>query len=487
MTILTRLKTWFDEQFGFSEHIKPLMEHPVPPGVAKGKTSYMYLFGNATLVAFLVQVVTGAILATKYIPSAAHAYDSLVYITNEVRFGALLRAMHLYGASAMVILIMLHTARVFLTGSYKHPRQMNWLSGVLLLLLTMGMAWTGQLLRWDENGVWSVVVASQIAGRTPLIGPWLAQFILAGETLGGATLSRFFIFHVLMFPLLIFAFVAAHFYLLIYHGTSEPPRAGHPVDPKTYRSWYKDMLHKHGVAYFPFVVWKEVLVGVSMIAIVVILAIVLGPRGPNQPPDPTQLIANPAPDWYFLWLYALVAYKPPAIEDLVLVYMPLIILGAMLILPFIASKGERSPFRRPWAIGIVVIAGILLVVLTGAGTRANFVPEFNTEPLTAQELGVADDDLVSVGAQIYYETGCQYCHAVGGRGGNYGPDLTDVTRRLPPQEIIVRTMGGIGDMPPYQNILTLEQLNAIVVFLESFEGPQGVELPEGPVRQDVEQ
>ena len=458
---------WLKDRIGFAG-LKEIAVHPVPPETASNKTGWMYALGNATMVVFLLQVVTGAVLATKYIPSTAHAYDSLLYITNEVTLGRQLRGMHFYGASAMVVLISLHMARVFLTASYKFPRELNWLTGVGLLVLTLAMAFTGQLLRWDENGVWSVSVASFIAARVPLVGRWLAEFILAGDRVGGTTLSRFFAFHVFIFPVLIFGAIGAHVYLVLHHGISELPRAGQPVDPATYRERYHALLEREGRPYMPDVTWREIAIGVGITTIIAGLAYVFGPRGPNAPPDPAVLAADPRPDWFFLWFYALLAYKPRGLEDIVMIYVPLALLAGLILLPFVASRGERSPLRRPWAIGAVLVTAILLGVLTGAGWKAPWVPDFASEPLSPTTVGVASGPAYD-GARLFHAHACQSCHAVAGQGGAYGPDLTDVARRMPPQEIAFRIINGTANMPAYNHKLTLDELNAILVFLETID------------------
>lgn len=282
MGILMRPWRWLADRIGFST-IQKVMRHPVPPEAANGRTGWFYIFGNATLVVFLLQVFTGSVLATLYVPSPEHAYESLLYITDVVPLGRQLRGMHYYGASAMVILISIHMARVFLTASYKFPRELNWLSGVGLLVLTLAMGFTGQLLRWDENGIWTVSVASFVAEEVPLIGTGLAEFILAGETVGGSTLTRFFALHVFIFPVSIFALVGLHVYLVVHHGISELPRAGEPVDPQSYRERYEAMLKRHGRPYWPDVTWREIAVGVTTIGIIGLLAFFFGPRGPRAP------------------------------------------------------------------------------------------------------------------------------------------------------------------------------------------------------------
>ena len=211
----------FEDRTGLIEQLTKMAKHPVPPGA-----KWLYVFGSATLFSFFLQVFTGIILATAYIPATGQAYESLNFITNDAVFGHIVRGLHYFGASAMILFIGLHTIRVFLTGSYKFPREVNWLTGALLMPMVLGLAFTGQLLRWDQNGVWSVIVAAEQAGRIPILGPYIAHFILAGDTVGGATLTRFYAIHVFFIPAVIFVLIGIHLYLVLRHGISEPPRAG---------------------------------------------------------------------------------------------------------------------------------------------------------------------------------------------------------------------------------------------------------------------
>jgi len=232
--LLKRFIDAFEDRTGLIAFFDGLAKHPVPPD-----TGWWYVFGSATAVAFLIQVVTGMALATSYISSTGEAYDALTFITTRALFGNLLRGMHYFGASAMVLLVGIHMGQVFLMGCYKYPREFNWLTGAVLLILTIGMGFTGQLLRWDQNAVWSVVVAAEQSARMPVVGPAIAHFILDGKTLGGATLSRFFAFHVFFIPAIIFGFVAIHLYLVFHDGISEPPKPGEIVDPETYHARYE--------------------------------------------------------------------------------------------------------------------------------------------------------------------------------------------------------------------------------------------------------
>jgi ubiquinol-cytochrome c reductase cytochrome b subunit len=464
MSLLRRVWGWFDDRTGLTEVLSPIASHLVPPG-----TSWWYVFGSATLFAFIVQVVTGIALATMYVTSTAHAYQSLQFITQDALLGRVLRGIHFWGASAMVLFVGVHMIRVFLMGSYKFPREVNWLTGAGLLLFTIGMGFTGQLLRWDQNAVWSVVVGAAQAGRMPFIGQRLAQFILGGDVVGGATLSRFFSFHVFFIPALIFGFIGVHLYLVLRNGISEPPVLGHIVDPKTYRDWYNRLLEKRGIPFWPDVAWRDVIFGVAMVVGVVALAFLLGPPALGKPPDPSIVQADPRPDWYLLWYFAVLALIPPGIESWVIIGAPMAFGIAVILLPFLGSKGERHPLRRPWAIAIVIVAVMMVGTLWRLADQAPWSPNFSAQPLTAQDLGPTSDTLWA-GSQLFYVKGCQFCHTVNGKGGQRGPDLSDVGSRLSKQQITLRILNGGTNMPSYAATMSPGALNLLVDFLSSRTG-----------------
>jgi quinol-cytochrome oxidoreductase complex cytochrome b subunit len=209
---------WVDERTSLSGVARWTMFRKVPKG-----TNWFYTFGSATLFAFLSQAVTGVFLAMYYDPSITHAYESARHITNEVFLGEFVRGMHKWGSSVMVIMIFLHMARVFFFGAYKYPRELSWLIGVVLLVLTFVMSLTGYLLPFDQRSYWATVVAANINGTGPVVGPYLADFLRGGAEFGATTLSRFYAIHMLLVPGAIAALIGAHLYLVARLGTTAPP------------------------------------------------------------------------------------------------------------------------------------------------------------------------------------------------------------------------------------------------------------------------
>jgi ubiquinol-cytochrome c reductase cytochrome b subunit len=452
---------WLDHRLALSRWVLPVLRHPVPRDV-----NWWYVLGSATLVAFIVQVVTGVALAFTYVPSPDHAYDSLQFISSTAILGRVVRGVHYWGASAMVVLVALHAIRVFLSGSFKFPREMNWVTGVVLLFLTLGMAFTGQLLRWDQDAYWAVAVAAEQAGRTPVIGGLVAQIVVAGKTIGAATLTRFYATHVFLIPALIFATIGVHLYLLLRHGISEPPRAGAPVDPDTYEAEYEAELHRSGIPFWPDAAWRDVIFALGVGVVVLALAIAVGPKALAARADPTNLHADPRPDWYFLWLFALLALIPPKLEDWLIIGLPAVAAGVLFLLPFVFPRGERSPRRRPWAVGSVGVIVIAIGALVFEGHLAPWSPALPPPTLPVAVTAPLQGD-AATGAQLFETHGCIACHTIDGTGGQRGPNLSAVGSRLSENELTWRILNGGHNMPSFATTLSPDQVSALVTFLHS--------------------
>jgi quinol---cytochrome c reductase cytochrome b subunit, bacillus type len=209
---------WIEERTGLVGATKYFLFRKVP-----ARTNWFHTLGSATLTAFLVQAITGVILAMYYKPDPDKAYQSIQFITNDLTWGWLVRGTHRFGASVFIILLFFHMARVFLFGAYKYPREVNWMVGAALLILGMFEGFTGYLLPWDQTSYWASVVGINITGTGPFVGPYMAQILKAGAEINGDTLSRFYSIHMLVLPGLIFALIGLHLYLVIRLGVSNPP------------------------------------------------------------------------------------------------------------------------------------------------------------------------------------------------------------------------------------------------------------------------
>jgi len=214
----TQVVGWLDERSGASTMLRGMLYRKVPKG-----TNWFYTLGSATMFAFLSQAITGVFLAMYYIPDPSRAYESAAHLTNDVFLGELVRGMHKWGSTVMILLIFLHLARTFVFGAYKYPRELNWLIGVVLLVMTLAMGFTGYLLPFDQRSFWATVVGVNIQASAPVIGPYLADFLRGGAELGTTTLARFYALHMLLIPGLLAALIGAHLYLVAKLGTTAPP------------------------------------------------------------------------------------------------------------------------------------------------------------------------------------------------------------------------------------------------------------------------
>jgi quinol-cytochrome oxidoreductase complex cytochrome b subunit len=209
---------WLEERSGLVGGIRYFLFRKVP-----GDSNWFHTLGSATLTAFLVQLVTGVILAMYYKPEPKTAYASIQHITNDITLGWLVRGMHKWGASVFIILMFFHMARVFLFGAYKYPRELNWIIGVLLLVVGMTEGFTGYLLPWDQTSYWATVVGINLNGTAPFLGPHIAQFLRGGAEIGPDTLARFYSMHMLLIPGAIISLIGLHLYLVVRLGVSSPP------------------------------------------------------------------------------------------------------------------------------------------------------------------------------------------------------------------------------------------------------------------------
>src|SRR5229473_3786184 len=310
MRRLKALYTWFDSRLQLGEPIKEMALHPVPNKTA----SWWYVFGSAAFVLLMLQIVTGILLALVYVPSAGQAWNSLNILNHQLTLGWFLRAMHGWGSNFMVAVVLIHMAQVFLFGAYKFPRELTWILGVFLLLMTLGMAFTGQVLRFDQDAYWGLGIGASIASRVPIAGPAIVKLMLGGPIIAGATLSRFFALHVFVVPGMLIAFVGLHLLLVLKLGINEWPMPGRIVRRATYERDYHELTAKEGVPFVPNAIWKDIVFSGFILLSIAACAVLLGPFGLGGQPDPTIIQTAPRPDYFFLWLYAVLSFLPPSLE-----------------------------------------------------------------------------------------------------------------------------------------------------------------------------
>src|ERR1700723_3865676 len=318
MRLIASIAEWLDARLQLGSSIRETAQHEVPRETA----SWFYVFGSAAFVVFLLQIVTGILLALIYVPSAAEAWSSLQTLNHNVPLGWYIRALHGWGSNFMVAIVLIHMVQVFLFGAYKYPRELTWIIGVFLLLVTLGMAFTGQVLRFDQDAYWGLGIGASIASRVPLLGPAIVHLMLGGPIIAGATLSRFFALHVFVVPGLLIAFVAVHLLMVLKLGINEWPMPGRIVRRATYMQQYRELTHKQGVPFVPEAVWKDILFSGFILLSIAVCAVHFGPFGPSGHPDPTIMQTAPRPDFFFLWLYALLSFLPPSAETPILLIGP---------------------------------------------------------------------------------------------------------------------------------------------------------------------
>src|SRR6516162_2935189 len=234
MGMIAKLGNWFDHRLQLAAPVREMAEHPVPRNTA----SWWYVFGSAALTVFVLQFVSGILLALIYVPSGAEAWSSLQALNHDVALGWFIRAMHGWGSNFMVAIVLIHMVQVTLFGAYKFPRELTWIIGVFLLLMTLGMAFTGQVLRFDQDAYWGLGIGASICGRVPFIGAWVVHLLLGGPIIAGDTLSRFFAFHVFVIPGLLIGFVSLHLLMVVKLGINEWPMPGRVVRKATYEKQY---------------------------------------------------------------------------------------------------------------------------------------------------------------------------------------------------------------------------------------------------------
>jgi ubiquinol-cytochrome c reductase cytochrome b subunit len=469
MRLIARVGEWFDARLQIAAPIRDAVEHPVP----KNTASWWYVFGGAALVVFALQLVTGILLALVYVPSAAEAWSSLQAMNHDVSLGWFIRALHGWGLNFMIAIVLIHMMQVFLFGAYKFPRELTWIVGVLLLLMTLGMAFTGQVLRFDQDAYWGLGIGASIASRVPVVGDAVVKLMLGGPIIAGATLSRFFALHVFVVPGLLIGFVCLHVLMVLKLGINEWPMPGRIVKRATYIGEYHELTKTDGAPFLPYAAWKDAFFAAGVLLAVTACAVYYGPFGPTGQPDPTIIQTVPKPDYFFLWLYAVLSLLPPSLETPALLIGPVVIILTLLLLPFLSGEGEKSWRRRPIAVMSVLVIAVALSTFIRLAEVAPWSPHMNAwsgDPIPQQLLN-GTTALERQGALVFQAKQCRNCHELGDTGGERGPALDHVAVRLTQDQLIRQMIQGGGNMPAYGNNLSPAETTALVAFLQRLRPP----------------
>ncbi len=460
---------WIERRVGLTEPLTEMAAHPTPASSA----SWWYVFGSAAMVLLMLQIMTGILLGLVYSPSAGNAWQSLQFINHNLTLGWYLRSLHGWGSDFMIAIVLIHMAQVFLFGAYKFPRELTWIAGVFLLLLTLGMAFTGQVLRFDQDAYWGLGIGASITSRIPIIGGPLVDLLLGGPIIGGATLSRFFTLHVFIIPGLLLAFVGLHLLMVLKLGINEWPMPGRLVRKADYERNYHELTKSTGVPFVPDAAWKDAVFAAVIILAVMACAFFFGPFGPTGVPDPTIIQTAPKPDFAFLWIFAVLAYLPPELETAAILIAPVVMIGGLLLLPLVAGEGEKHWSRRPVAVLMVTTIAVTLGIFTQLGTYTPWSPimdAWSSDPVPAAYLEHRTP-LERRGALLFQEKQCRDCHSLNGKGGMRGPALDAVAADMTQDQIIRQILQGGGNMPAYGNALSPAETDALTHFLLTLRGP----------------
>lgn len=466
---------WLDRRTGWRGMLSTALDEPIPGGARLA-----YIFGSGLLFLFISQVVTGVALAMYYVPSADHAHTTVAYITKLVTSGSLLRSIHAYGASGIIVLLLLHITQTFIYGSFKGRRELLWMSGCILLLLMLGMAFTGYLLPWDQKAYFATAIGTNIASEVPFIGGWLKRLVRGGDEMGTLTISRFYLAHVFLLPALLFAFIGSHVFLFRKAGPAGPIDED-PVAPK-----------QPTEPFYPRQVVMDV--GFTLLLIVGLwLFAHFHPieLGPQANPSDTQYL--PRPEWYYRGPFEWLKFWEGPASILGILIIPALLGGIFFFTPLLDHSKERRPWKRPIAVG--AFAGVLVGIVTlttmsyhddavdlGVATkllqqeeadkeymRAPFEPDSSAATLAAANVALTNPQAAK-GKSIFEEQSCNACHGDGGTGTAAAPKLIGISGKYSPQQIEALLKDPTakmkaGGMPTPQ--LKPEQMDELIAYLDS--------------------
>ena len=451
---------WINERLGVGPLLRGFLDRPIPANVGWWNT-----LGSATLFLIIVQIATGIGLSLYYVPSADHAYDSIQHI-DALAFGPFVRGVHHWSASALVVLIGLHTLRVFYQAAYKYPRELTWLVGAVLFAVMLGFAFTGYLLPWDQKAYWATVVGTNVAGSVPFVGDLVLGLLRGGAALTTVTLTRFYGIHVWVLPATMLVLVGVHLFMVIRQGIAAPPRRKPIVQEVPGESQADRYTREYAAekrAGHPFYrsLLKDAIVAAIIMMVVTTLAIAVGAPLEAQA-NPNAVGYVPRPEWYFLDMFQMLWYVSGPAEPLIIFIAGTIGFLVFLLVPFLDRGRERHPRRRPIATALATIVVVGVVVLTVQGALA---PAASTDAAVQVDT-TALTSAQKAGLKVYQVEGCASCHMLSGRGATAGPDLTTVAGRFTGPEIEQQILKPRDKMPPYTDI-TPDDMASLLDFLST--------------------
>jgi ubiquinol-cytochrome c reductase cytochrome b subunit len=440
VAIVTALLDWLDSRTGYRALRAHALDEPLPPG-----TGWTFTTGSVVALLIGVQVVTGIGLAMYYVPSPALAYDSLRYLITQVHLGWLLRALHVWGASFVVVAAVVHLARVFWSGGYKAPREVTWVTGMVLLLLILGFSLSGYLLPWDQKAYWATTVTISVAGSAPLVGERVADVLRGGHELGALTLGRWYAAHVFLLPAALVLFLVVHIALMRRHGISGPlePKTGPPI------------------VFYPWHAIKDTAMMAAVFA-ALFTAAILVPAHLDEIANPADANYVPRPEWYFLSLFQLLKYFPGPLELVATQVVPGLVIGAMFALPFLDRNVQRHPWapgRRVFTIALALV-GLAVAALTSLGLR-DAPTRFDPNAWGPQSIA---GYLLAEGEQAT----CSRCHVDGGPGSPVKD--TRISRDddwllFHMADPVAIAPGARPDEPAFAPVLDDDQARAVLAYL----------------------
>ena len=457
-----RAMVWLDNRTGLETAVRNFLYEQIP-----ASSSWHQVFGSVALFLFLVQAFTGALLAFNYAPTPGDAYNSLRYIMAEVTGGRLMRGLHHWGASMMIVVVVLHMTQVFLYGAYKKPREATWIAGVFLLLLTLAYGLTGYLLPWDNRAYWGTVVTTRIAAQAPLMGPYLVRLLGSQGDVGVVTFARFYGLHVLLLPPATGLLIVLHVYLVRKHGVAPAPGD----EARLPKKFFPEQAFRDTVAIF--------------IAFVILFVMAVAVRVPlEELADPTDTTYIPRPEWYFLFLFQTLKLFTGPLEMVGAVVLPTLAILALVLVPFIDRGRMRKVTERTFAAGVLCLAAIGWTGLTLAAVVTTPKPAVAEQIDFSQPtdwLQLSPVEMAGIG--YFRQENCASCHTVGDGKPKIGPDLARITIHKSAAWMIQHfkrpsAMVPGSAMPPIA--LTDAQLNTLAAFLLKLNSRNAAALESAP-------